>query len=150
MKRFLISSGIVLVSIFGLGGVLSFAAPTTVNAVDCSGKTSSFLSFPTWYRGLEGKDNGKGGCDFGDLKGKNLGSTIFTIILNVIDMALRVVAILAIGFIIFGGFLYLTSQGEPERTKKGTDTLLKAVIGLVIAILSTAVVSFIVARLAKS
>ncbi len=143
IKKFLTSLFVVG---FGATGLV-LMAPTTVNAADCKmGADTSFFSFPTWYRGLEGQDDGNGGCKF-NLKDKQPGPFVFTIALNVIDMALRVVGILAVGFVIYGGFRYVTSQGEPENTKKAQDTILKAVIGAVIAMISAVVVSFIVGRL---
>ena len=37
----------------------------------------------------------------------------------------------------------MTSNGEPDRTKGAKDTILNALIGLVVAIVASSVVSFI-------
>jgi TRAP-type C4-dicarboxylate transport system permease small subunit len=66
---------------------------------------------------------------------------------GVIDILLRLVGLVAFGYVIYGGFLYLTSQGEPDRTKAALGTLLNAVIGIVIAMFAAAIVSFIGNRL---
>jgi hypothetical protein len=143
MKKILVSIFVVTFAIFGI----SFATPQPVNAASCADAADvSFFSFPTWYRGLHGTPNAQGGCDFG-MQGQEIGPIVFTVALNIIDIALRVIAILAVGFVIYGGFRYLTSQGEPQATKNALDTILKAVIGLAIAMVSAIVVTFIVGRL---
>lgn len=47
-----------------------------------------------------------------------------------------VAGVLVFFYIVYGGFLYLTSAGNPEQTKKGGQTILNAVIGLIIVVLS--------------
>ena len=63
------------------------------------------------------------------------------------DFLLRVAALVAVAFVIIGGFKYMTAQGEPAGVKSATQTLVGALVGLVIAIIATAVVSFIGNRL---
>jgi len=145
IKKTLVSAFVILFSGISLGFVL----PVTANAADCTaGADTSFLSFPTWYRGLGGATNSDGTCTFSfSNQNKSVGLIIFTVALNIIDIALRIVAILAVGFVIYGGFRYVISRGEPEATKNALDTILKAVIGAAIAFVAALVVSFIVGRL---
>ncbi len=56
---------------------------------------------------------------------------------------LRISALLAVGFIMYGGVRYITSQGEPENTKEAMSTIVNALIGLVIAVAGATIVSFI-------
>jgi len=44
---------------------------------------------------------------------------------------------------LYGGWLYLTSQGEPEKVKKGQETLLWATFGLIVIFASYAGVRFV-------
>ena len=46
--------------------------------------------------------------------------------------------------IIYGGILYTISSGDTTKTKKARDTILYAVIGLVVALLSLAIVNFVI------
>lgn len=104
--------------------------------------TSSFLGFPAWYRGLL-TDDGK--CNIkspGDLTG-GLSSFIWIIVLNCLDIALMFVGYLSVGFIIYGGFLMLTSRGSSSDIAEAQTTIRNAVIGLIIAFGSVAVVSFV-------
>lgn len=113
--------------------------PLVKHDADC---TSNFLLFPAWYRGLERK-----GCDIqmptSGQDGQNIQTFLFTIILNIIDIALRLVGFAAVGFIIYGGFKYLTSAGSADRIAAGRKIILNAVIGLVISFFSVAIVNLI-------
>lgn len=139
MKKILVTLAIVLVSTFSIGVMASSPAHAAAckNDVD-----ASFMSFPTWYRGLC-----KDGTNEIELEGMDPGNIIFAIALNIIDIALRLVGFLAIGYLIYGGFRYVTSRGSPEEVKKAQDIILKAVVGLVIAILATVIVSFVASSL---
>jgi hypothetical protein len=48
--------------------------------------------------------------------------------------------------VIIGSFQYILTQGEPEKAKNAKSTIQNALIGLVIVILSTAIINFIGAR----
>lgn len=113
-----------------------------VNAAACgSGSDADFLGLPPWHRGLT--------CDGDvvDLSAKPIGETVVIIALNMVDMALRLLSLVAIGFIIFGGFQYMIARGEPGGVAKGKATVTHAVIGLIIGIASSAIVGFLVSRL---
>ena len=69
----------------------------------------------------------------------NLWKTVQTII----NWVLAVLGLVTVIMIIIGGFTYLTSQGDPGKTKKGRDTILYGVIGLIIALLAFAIVNFV-------
>lgn len=113
-----------------------------VNAAACgSDSDADFLGLPPWHRGLTCKD------DAVDLTAKPIGQTVVIIALNIVDMALRLLSLVAIGFIIFGGFQYMIARGEPGGVAKGKATVTHAVIGLIIGIASSAIVGFLVSRL---
>ena len=71
------------------------------------------------------------------------------IALNVIDIALRLIGIVVVGLIIYGGFRYVTSRGSPDETKKAQDTILKALVGLVITMAAAGIVTYVVSGLGK-
>lgn len=74
------------------------------------------------------------GCNASDLN---------TIIKTVINAIVFIVGMVAVVMIILGGVNYATSQGDPGKVKKGKDTILYGIIGLVIAILAFAIVNFV-------
>lgn len=79
-------------------------------------------------------------CNLEDTS-NNLMSTVSTII-NVI---IGVVGIVSVIFIVIGGLSYVTSAGDPGKAKKAKDTILYAVIGLIVAVLAFAIVNFVLA-----
>jgi hypothetical protein len=105
-----------------------------------------FLSFPTWYRGLD--CDADGSINIGGGGSQEVGEIVFIIALNVVDIILRLIGIVAVGFVIWGGFQYIISRGEPERAKNGIVTVRNALVGMGISMVAAIVVSFIVARLA--
>lgn len=102
---------------------------------------SRFLGIPAWHNGLT-KDDGSGGCVIKspDEVG-GLSAFIWKIAFNIIEIALQLVAYLAFIFILYGGFQYLTSSGNPEQAAKGRSTIFNAIIGVIIASGSAVIVS---------
>lgn len=54
-----------------------------------------------------------------------------------------VASILAVAFIIYGGYMWIISGGDPEKLKKAQGTLTWAIIGLVFTILSRVILGLI-------
>ena len=67
---------------------------------------------------------------------------------TVVNTLLFILGLVAVIMIILGGFRYVTSNGDPGATKTAKDTIMYAVIGLVVAILAFAIVSFVVTTFA--
>jgi len=63
---------------------------------------------------------------------------------TIVNVMLFILGAIAVIMIIIGGIRYATSNGDASNTKAAKDTILYAVIGLVVAILSYAIVNFIV------
>ncbi|MBI4426803.1 MAG: Ig-like domain-containing protein [Candidatus Kerfeldbacteria bacterium] len=66
------------------------------------------------------------------------------VVFNVIRWVLGILALVAVSYIIYGGFIWLTAAGNPERIQKAKRIIINAVIGLVIVLLAFAIVSFVV------
>ena len=66
-----------------------------------------------------------------------------TLIGRVIRGMLGVVGAVALIMIVIGGITWMTSAGNADRVRRGRDTLVWAVVGLVAIFLSYAVVNFI-------
>lgn len=60
---------------------------------------------------------------------------------NVLLFLLGIVAVIAI---VIGGIMYAASAGDPGKAKAAKDTILYAVIGLIVAILAYAIVNFVI------
>ncbi|MDD5291300.1 MAG: IPT/TIG domain-containing protein [Patescibacteria group bacterium] len=66
---------------------------------------------------------------------------------NVIRIALGFLGIIAVGLIIYAGWLYMTAAGEEEKIEKAKKILTGAIIGLVIVLSAFAIASFILNKL---
>ena len=75
----------------------------------------------------------------GDQSGPKLEDSIKTIV-NVLLFVLGAIAVI---MIIIGGIRYTTSNGDASSIKGAKDTILYAVVGLVVAILAYAIVNFV-------
>jgi hypothetical protein len=125
---------------------LHFFAKT---AEECrADQAKTFFGLPTWYKYLEVSENGDplGNCSFTI----NKLTDYWLIGLSVIDILLRISALAAIGYVIFGGFKYMTSQGEPDATSQALRSIIYALIGLAIAVAASAIVSFLAGQISKA
>ncbi len=77
------------------------------------------------------------------------GTDFKSIILFFIKGALGIAGLLAVAFVIYGGFQYITSGGNEEQAEAGRKTLTNAIIGVVIVVLSYVIVAVISNALAK-
>lgn len=131
IKRMLLTTGVV--------GVVATSSAVlmpvnTANAAD-------FLGIPAWYDGLTDSNGNI------DLQGKEIGTVVIIVALNITDIVLRLAGIVAVGFVIWGGIQYMLARGEPNGVANGKKTLTHAIIGLIIAIASSAIVGFVSGRL---
>ncbi|MDO4889144.1 MAG: pilin [Candidatus Saccharibacteria bacterium] len=89
-------------------------------------------------------------CNLPEDKDNVNGGNLFQTIQTIINWILAVLGVVAVIMVIIGGFTYMTSQGDPGKTKKARDTILYGIIGLVIALLAFAIVNFVLANIFAS
>jgi len=112
---------------------------------------SAFFGLVPWYQYLSLAQNPSdtAGCiisNFQDTSANGIfgkDSPLFLIALAVLDDLLRIAALVAVGYVIWGGIQYVTSQGSPDSTRKAQQTIINALIGVAIAILAAAMVGFV-------
>lgn len=68
--------------------------------------------------------------------------TLSTIISNLISVALWLSAVVAVGFLIYGGIMFMTSGGDADKTTKARNTILYAVVGVIVVALSFAILAW--------
>ena len=64
----------------------------------------------------------------------------------IISTLLFAIGVIAVIMIIIGGIRYTLSNGDASQIKSAKDTILYAVIGLIVAMLAYAIVNFVVGR----
>ncbi len=106
------------------------------------GDGGEFFGFPTWYKYLAGEKGLSGRC----MAVLNEPKDFALVGIAVLDMLVRIAGVLAMVYVIYGGTKMIMAQGDPEKIKVGRNTVINALIGVVIAIIATAVVTFIGSR----
>jgi amino acid transporter len=61
---------------------------------------------------------------------------VSTILLRIVEIALSLAGLIAILFLIIGGFRYVTAAGNEEAAESAKKTILNAIIGIIVIILS--------------
>jgi hypothetical protein len=79
-------------------------------------------------------------CTSTDVNGKSIVGNTASKIVNIFSIIVGAVAII---MIIYGGFRYITSGGASERVGNAKNTLIYAIIGLIIVALAQLVVHFV-------
>lgn len=114
---------VVLALLLGLGGtILAAPAVGAVNVFDQCGSNADAAVCKA-----QNEDNA---------------TSMITIVINIL---LFVIGIIAVIMIIVGGIRYTLSNGNASSTKEAKDTILYAVIGLIVAMMAYAIVNFVVA-----
>jgi len=125
-----------MVAVVG-GSTMAVATPQTSYA-KCS---NHLLTFPAWYKGLLNGD-----CEVkspSSLGKDGLRKFIMVIAFNILEILLQAAAYVSAFLIIYGGFRSITDAGSPDSVVRARKTVINAVIGLVIALLSVAIVNLI-------
>lgn len=66
---------------------------------------------------------------------------------TVLQVVFIIAGVVSVFMITIAGLNYVISSGDPQKTAKAKDTILYAVIGLVISVLSFTIVRFVIGRL---
>jgi len=70
--------------------------------------------------------------------------TVFvSLLLELTNYLFGIIGALALGAFVYGGFILILSQGNPEKVKQGTGAMINAVIGLLIAFGGYVLVSYL-------
>ena len=121
--------------------ILKIALPILIVALFAVTIMSGSVSALTLQEGAEAARCD--GCP-ADLFGDN---GVFKKVTNTI---LYIVGIIAVIMLIIGGIRYVTSGGDAKKVTDAKNTVLYAIIGLVISLLAFAIVNFVISALPSS
>ncbi|TSC71942.1 MAG: membrane protein of unknown function [Parcubacteria group bacterium Gr01-1014_38] len=65
-------------------------------------------------------------------------------ILGIINFVLVLVGVLALAYLVYGGFRYITSRGEESEVEAAKGMITNAVIGIVVIGIAAALVNFVI------
>lgn len=117
-KNILSGALFTLVSVFGYSSTAFAGTPTTADKI------------------LSGADKtGQGGAG---------AVTVESSIETITNVLLFLIGVVAVIMLIIGGIRYTTSNGDSSSVKAAKDTILYAIIGLIVAIMAYAIVRWVV------
>lgn len=143
----LMMSGVVISS-----GVVSQPAMAAAQAnYNCPGGSSaseemnnrSFLMFRPWYYNLCFDSNNSIVAPNSEDDGTDFTKFVWTIIMNVVYDLFAIIGVIAVGFVIYGGYVFLTAGGDPGKIAKAKKVLTSAIVGILVALSATMIVDTI-------
>ncbi len=141
MKKIIIAMSLMIIGSFGVS--MTFPNTSFAESNKCD-KKGRILTLKPWYDGLT-QDN----CSIKDIgsDADSQANFIWRVVLNIVDDLLQLIGYTTVGYIMYGGFLMMTSNGAPDKAAHGRKTIMSAAIGLVIALASVALVNFISSKI---
>jgi len=81
--------------------------------------------------------------DAAEAAGCNTSQAAPVVATNIFQIVLSLLGIIAVLMIVVAGQRYITSNGEPEKIKQARNMIIYSLVGLIIAALAFAVVTFV-------
>ena len=117
------------------------AVPVLALAVGSAPAFATSLSIPGGATSARGND--QSGCLFGNEPGCE-GTDQTPIFRTITNVLLFIIGAISVIMLIIGGIRYTTSNGDQQAVQNAKNTILYAVVGLVIAILAFAAINFVI------
>ena len=121
-----------------------FFIPSVAFADDFSGSTSEVCGGVGTVNGTTTTTNNQtadSGC------GTNNASDLKSILTFVLDLLSVIVGVVSVIMIVVAGVKFVLSGGEPQQVSGAKNTIIFAVVGLVVAALAQVIVRFVVANI---
>lgn len=127
---------VIMSVIAALALVSPLASPALVSAQDIDQNLSC---------GANLNFSGDGNCET-DEAGKTAGDRVDNVVTQVINIVSLLVGVAAVIMIMVGGLRYVTSNGDSGQVGNAKNTILYAVVGLVVVALAQIIVRFVVSK----
>ena len=122
--------------------VLAFAVPMMIPATSFAASCNTITS--QVQNGANAATNSTGACGSTDLTSGIKNTAV--VVVNILSVVVGVVAVI---MIIYGGLRYVTSGGESGNVSSAKNTLLFAIVGLVIVALAQIIVRWVIGTTTK-
>ena len=130
-----------LLFIVMIAGMFAYTPLPAAHAADPLGRTCNQLEKDSTISPKKKEALKKSAaCDTGD------GNPITGVIKNITNVVSAVVGIAAVIMIIVGGISMMLAGGDTQKFANGRNTVLYAVIGIIVVVLAQALVRFILSR----
>jgi hypothetical protein len=131
----------IVLSVMALGLIVAVPV-TTVSSVGAAANIRNCLTQGT---NLDGTIGANGDCT-GDQSNTTSSADLNDTIASVVNIISIVVGVVAVIMIIWGGLKYITSGGESGKITSAKNTIIYALIGLVIVALAQFIVRFVLSK----
>ena len=128
--------------LFVAATMLTFAAPTLVPAAVSAACNATSPIQTGIGSGVDGATNSAKNTACSDVGDTGAGS-IQSLAKKVVNVFSIIVGIVAVIFVIYGGFRYITSGGDSGSVGNAKNTLVYALVGLVIVALAQLIVHYV-------
>lgn len=138
MIRRLVASAAIIFSMLAMPAATYAAgtpAPLTQIGAACQNSALGIVFLKSWDSCLDHDKNGVPII-------KSL-TSVWLILLPILEDAIKIAGYTAAGFMIWGGIKYIKSQGDPGQFNEARQVIYNSLFGLVLALLSVAIVNFI-------
>jgi hypothetical protein len=123
-KRFL-AAGLAVAFIVGLGGMQAALA-------------------------INPDDTGLGATAAAALGKANAGKSLPVLVGQIINTVLQLVGVILVALFVYGGFIWMTAQGEPDKVKKAKAVVSNAVVGMVIVFSAYSIANYVFTNVYKA
>jgi hypothetical protein len=137
IKSFVLSAALLLMV------AAPVAVPATIAYASCTGIGDQVAGGATT---ASGSPAGTITCDPSSATSAGSQSTIGALASEVVNIFSIIVGAASIIMIIYGGFRYITSGGSTEKVGSAKNTIIYAIVGLIIVALAQALVHFVLSR----
>jgi hypothetical protein len=122
---------------FAMGAPLALAVSPIAASAACSGIADNVT------KGVnDSVEGGAAGAQCGDKTGLN-DNSIGAIAKKVVTILSQIVGFISVVFIIIGGFRYITSGGDSGKVGAAKNTIIYALVGLIIVALAQTIIHFV-------
>jgi hypothetical protein len=150
-KGKIVKSIVALVSFMFLFGAIQFMSPGGVYGDKMSGSgtiaqrcsPNTFMGLKPWFYYMPDAAFEGVTCNIDDFDIFSVTNGLVPVALVVADDLVIIAGLVAVAYVIVGGVQFVTSQGEADRTKRARETIINALIGVVMAVVAASVVSFV-------
>ncbi len=134
MKRLRLYVAALLATVSTFGGMLALSAPASALFEGTKDQACNGAALQS-----------SGGCSNVDSQASRVSDTL-KIVLNILSFVVGVVAVI---MLIIGGIRFVTSQGEGSSTALARNTIIYALVGIVVAVMAQFLVQFVIGRATK-
>ncbi len=122
----------IILIIFGFA-IINFLSFSPINLISCSTSNSSS------NYALQGANELGNSC-----QGNRIAGSSNSAVANIVNILTYVAGVIILVLIIYSGYRYITSGGDSNKVNSAKNTLIGAIVGLMIIVVAQVIVHFVI------